>query len=59
MYSQVSLLELNPNKLFTTSFIGIATCPKEIFNSNVTSKSKVKIEKRIEFRVWNINFLNH
>ena len=54
MYSQVSLLAGEPNKLLKTSFTGMATCPNEIFNSNDTSKSRVNIENRIVFRVWNI-----
>lgn len=54
MYSHVSLLAGEPNKLLKTSFIGMATCPNEIFNSNDTSKSKVNIENKIVFRVWNI-----
>ena len=54
MYSQVSLLADEPNKLLKTSFIGIATCPNEIFNSNVTTNKSSKNVNKIVFLVWNI-----
>ena len=60
MYSQVSLLAVAPNKLLITSLNGMATCPKEIFINKAISNSKVSIENRIVFRVWNIfDILNH
>ena len=39
MYSQVSLLAVEPNKLLITSLNGIATCPKEIFNNKAINNS--------------------
>ena len=54
MYSHVSLLAVEPNKLLKTSFKGMATCPKEMFNKNVNSNSNDNIEKRKVFRVLNI-----
>lgn len=50
MYSQVSLLAVEPNKLLKTSFRGMATCPKEMFNKKANSNSNDNIEKRNVFR---------
>jgi hypothetical protein len=50
----VSLLAVDPNKLFRTSLKGIATCPREIFNSKAINNSKASIENKIVFLVWNI-----
>jgi hypothetical protein len=47
IYSQVSLTSPNPNTDFATSFIGIATCPKLMFNRKVITKQSSKTEKRI------------
>lgn len=51
MYSQVSLLALDPNKLLMTSLNGIATCPKLMFITNVNTNVNDSIEKRIVFRL--------
>ena len=49
MYSHVSLLAIAPDKLLKTSFTGILTCPKEIFNTNVNTNNKVNEKNRIVF----------
>jgi len=55
MYSQVSLLAGEPNKLLTTSLNGIATCPRLRFNSNANTNVNDNIEKRIVFRLFVFN----
>ena len=57
MYSQVSLLADEPNKLLKTSLIGIATCPNEIFNTKDTNNSNVSKVKRKVDRVRNITVI--
>ena len=44
------MLEFPPIRLLKTSFTGIETEPKEIFNSNVNSNANVKRENRRVFR---------
>lgn len=56
MYCQVSLPELPPVRLLKTSFIGIETEPKQIFNINTNSNDNVKMENKRVFRFWNIYF---
>lgn len=50
MYSQVSLLAVVPVRLLKTSFMGIETEPKLMFNSNANSKAKVKMVNKRVFR---------
>lgn len=47
IYSQVSFTSPNPNTDLATSFNGIATCPKLMFNRKANTKQSSKTENRM------------
>ena len=49
MYCQVDLVMLSPIKLLKTSFIGIETEPRLIFNKKIMNNKIVKIKNKIVF----------
>ncbi len=57
IYSQVSFTSPNPNTDLATSFNGIATCPKLMFNRKVITKQSSKTENRILCCAFCFNFI--